>query len=304
MKRSTLITVIFLLLLVGGWYYVHNYTKLLSKDNTYYTYYDNVAGLQAAAPVYLQGVKVGRVKDIDLNHEQNIRVIFSIRKDIQLTQGTVALIGAGDLTGNKAVNLIPGPSTAIIAPDGFLTPGRDSTMIENFNAKITPIIHNGKTLLKTTDEGLAAFNKILIRGWGIKTQEDIRHIADRSANFARASGNANQGVQRLQDMINRLDSATSDPDKTIANTNESLNSSEKKTAEMAKRPTKQQVEDLNASIKKISDNLAKLSQNKMLSDRQGYVDAANSLDTLNRSMIEYKNDPPSPIKIFSSKKKK
>ena len=61
MKKSTLVWIIVLAIIAIGWYYVANHTRFFSKDNIYYGYYDDVRGLQEAAPVYLKGVKVGAV---------------------------------------------------------------------------------------------------------------------------------------------------------------------------------------------------------------------------------------------------
>ena len=84
MSQRTLISVSIVVIVVATWYYIHNYTALFNKDINYYAYYDDAKGLQPSSPVFLRGVKVGAVSDVELHSNQRIVVTFSIDKEVKI----------------------------------------------------------------------------------------------------------------------------------------------------------------------------------------------------------------------------
>ena len=69
-----------ILLFIFGYSFLKG-TNLLDKDRTFYVTYDNVQGLAKASPVTINGLMVGKVKDIVfLNQKGKLLVSFSIRK--------------------------------------------------------------------------------------------------------------------------------------------------------------------------------------------------------------------------------
>jgi hypothetical protein len=65
----------------------------------------------------------------------------------------------------------------------------------------------------------------------------------------------------------------------------------------------QDLEETRTAVNKLMTSISSLRQNKIVSDKASYVDAVNNMDTLKQSLEKYQKDPPSPIKIFSSKGK-
>lgn len=303
MNKRTILWVVVLLVVAAGWYYVKHYTNMLSREYHYYGYFDDVRGLQESSPVYYLGVKVGRVDKVDLHLKQQVKVDFAISQNVRLAAGTKAVISTGDVNGSKSVRLEPGGHSGFITPGGTLATDFDSSMSENFHAKITPMLHNGKVLLKSADSGLNDFNALVLGGWGHRTQSELARFNKVLGNFARTSGKANQRVQNLQGTITNLDSATAHPTSKINDMNKTLVNAEKKTAEASKKSLFADVEDLERSINKFSASVSKLRRNKLVSDTLPYQNASRSLDTLNRSVKDYMKDPPSPVRILSGKKK-
>ena len=87
--------------------------SLFSKGNTYVVLFDNVTGLSASSPVYVNGVKVGTVTSIDCDYTHPDKIVASVGLDEQLTlpQGTQAEI-VSDLLGNVRLELKLGDVTA------------------------------------------------------------------------------------------------------------------------------------------------------------------------------------------------
>ena len=75
--------------------------SMYSQGNNYLVVFDDVTGLSASSPVYVNGVKVGTVLSIDCDYNQPDRIVATVDLDKQLNipQGTTAEI-VSDLLGN------------------------------------------------------------------------------------------------------------------------------------------------------------------------------------------------------------
>lgn len=74
----------------------------IQQDVTYILYMkDSVTGLSIDSAVELNGVKVGNVKQIELNHRnpQVVEVLLDIDKNAPITRGTVATLNTRGITG-------------------------------------------------------------------------------------------------------------------------------------------------------------------------------------------------------------
>ena len=103
-----LLAVVALIALAVGFNFLRG-SNLLSSDRTYYAIYPKVDGLNVGAPVILNGIKVGQVKNLELQPENNnaIRASLELDKGIQLGDSTKAGL-SGSLLGSKTITLLLG----------------------------------------------------------------------------------------------------------------------------------------------------------------------------------------------------
>jgi len=82
--------------------------EVLSSKNSYYTIYDNCQGLSSASPVLLNGMPVGRVRNLQIlpNREHSVLVTFETQQDIKLTDTTKTRLISPSLLGGKAIALL------------------------------------------------------------------------------------------------------------------------------------------------------------------------------------------------------
>ena len=81
--------------------------NVLLKSNTYKVYYDYVDRMQVGTVVFINGVDVGSVADVELMNDANqtIKVILDLKPSINVPKNTVAAIVATGFMGGKAVML-------------------------------------------------------------------------------------------------------------------------------------------------------------------------------------------------------
>ncbi len=98
-------------------------TSVLESKVKYMAYFDNVQGLVTGSPVWIAGVEVGNVYDIEfVNYDSldQIQVKFRILKSVQnmITTDARAMIGTIGLIGDKYIEIIPGTLTNPVLREG------------------------------------------------------------------------------------------------------------------------------------------------------------------------------------------
>ena len=106
-----LLAVVALVALAIGFNFLRG-SNLLSSDRTYYAIYPKVDGLNVGAPVILNGIKVGQVKNLELQPENNnaIRASIELAKTVEVGDSTKAGL-SGSLLGSKTITLLLGPDS-------------------------------------------------------------------------------------------------------------------------------------------------------------------------------------------------
>lgn len=111
---------------------------LFSDDNLYKIEFTNVDGLSNSSPIFADGYRVGTVKGIEYNYENQGKIIVDVEIDkmLRLPLGTTAEISS-DLMGNTQVNLL---------------------LANNPRQRINP----GETIMGAIDEGAMGQMKAMI----------------------------------------------------------------------------------------------------------------------------------------------
>lgn len=306
MNKRTFITILVLVLLAAGCYYMYHYTAVFKKHNTYYSSFTKVSGLQESGPVLINGVKVGKVSEIEIGQDKNILITYSLKKDIKIPNGTIAKVINGDVSGTKAVKFHIGKEQGFIPIEGTIPTIPDTTMMEMFDAKITPMIKGGKFLLRTVDSSLYDIN-YLIRygGLGNKAQQHVKVFRKDFEDFAQTSKNISIQVDKLSNTISSLNKSISNSAQFNSDVNQKLTSGIAVTQNLSGKDYDSVLTQTAAAVTKLTTSLKKISnENKLFKDKNMYINANKQLDTANTSMQELIDNPPDIQLIGNEKKKK
>ncbi len=96
----------------------------LFSDNHYIltAKFESVSGLKKGAHVEMAGVKIGEVRSIALDPEEQIAVVeLRIRKETQLRDDAIASVKTAGLIGDKYINVSPGGSDKILREGDTIT---------------------------------------------------------------------------------------------------------------------------------------------------------------------------------------
>lgn len=96
--------------------------------------FNSVTGLKKGSTVEIAGVEVGKVLDISLSSYQ-AKVTMGIRRDVQLSDDTIASVRTKGIIGDMFVKLSPGGSGEIIEPGGALVETESAISLEELISK-------------------------------------------------------------------------------------------------------------------------------------------------------------------------
>lgn len=164
-SKETKIGAIFIvgaILLIWGYSFLKG-QDLLTRSRTFYAVYQNISGLGKANPVYINGMQVGQVTEIDFDPSMNGNIIIglTINQNFPIPKNSVAEILSTDLMGTKAVNLNLGSSSELALDGDTLTSKLAATITEQVEENIGPLKKRAEDILSSIDEILNNLNAVL-----------------------------------------------------------------------------------------------------------------------------------------------
>lgn len=150
--RVGLVSVLTFALVYWGFNFLKG-NSIFQTERIFYAVYDNVDGLTKARPINLNGLQIGRVKDIFLNPQASNQVIVKmiIDNDVDLPLDTKAEIYSQDFIGGKSVQLIPGKSTDLALTGDTLRSKIELTIKEAVNAQVAPLRAKAEDMIGSID---------------------------------------------------------------------------------------------------------------------------------------------------------
>ncbi len=299
--RVGLVSVLTFALIYWGFNFLKG-NSIFQTERIFYAVYDNVDGLTKARPINLNGLQIGRVKDIFLNPKASDQVIVEmvIDNDVTLSIDTKAEIYSQDLIGGKSVQLIQGKSLDMAQTGDTLRSIIELTIKEAVNAQVAPLRAKAEDMIGSIDTVLTlvqgflnedtrntfleAFSSIknsftllentlvVVNSSVSKTQVDFEAIM---ANIASITENLKKNGDNFDTIFNNVSSLTDSLSRMeFTKTFASLNNTLSMTEEM---------------LNKINTGEGTLGM--LVNDTALYYNLERSTDQLNKLLLDVKYNP-------------
>ncbi|MBP3298934.1 MAG: MCE family protein [Muribaculaceae bacterium] len=200
-----------------------NYLKginLFKPANFYYVNYDNIAGLDNAAPVTIDGYKVGQVREIEFNYDNpgKIKVTLALNENLKVPEDSYAVIEQGLLNGasivirlGKSRNMIPLGGEI----KGDVAKGMMDAVTQDIMPQVNDILPSVNALLVNLNQTAGNLNALSSHP---ALAASIARLSTITANITDLTASLNQslgsGVPALmhntQDITAKLDSVAAD----------------------------------------------------------------------------------------------
>lgn len=244
--KTGIFAIISIALFVLGYNFLKG-SQLLDSVSVYYVKYDNVAGLASSAPVTVNGMQVGKVRDVFLETKKGGKVVveFGIEKEFEFSKtSTIEIYSSGFIGGNNLA-VVPDYSSNDMAKPGDTIKGKlQAGIMDGLLEKFTPLEKSILASLAKLDLVLTDLDEVM----DDKTKSNLRHsIAGLNETIASFNGAAQKMDGLLTDNKEALDSTFVNLDKSMAN------------------------------FAKFSDSLAKMETGKMIAELQGTLAKLNKI---------------------------
>ena len=208
-----ILAVVCIFLLFFGFNYLKG-VNIFSSIHSFHGVYTNIHGLELQAPVYIRGYKVGQVDNIDYDftRDSSFTVDISIKRNINLPEGTrMALVSDGIMGGMAIELLLPAIEVASKEDIAYLPTGA------TIPTTVVPGLLDGlqESVIQPLSNTLASLDTILGQ---LETQLDNNHIESILANADLAVADLQTSSQQLKQVmshqvpsvVTKLDTTMSD----------------------------------------------------------------------------------------------
>ncbi|MGM9824990.1 MAG: MlaD family protein [Paludibacteraceae bacterium] len=214
-----ILAVVCIFLLFFGFNYLKG-VNIFSSIHSFHGVYTNIHGLELQAPVYIRGYKVGQVDNIDYDftRDSSFTVDISIKRNINLPEGTRMALVSDGIMGGMAIELIlptmgeaPQEELAYI-PTGATIP-----------TTIVPGLLDGlqESVIQPLSNTLASLDTLVGQ---LQAQLDNNHIESILANADLAVADLQTSSKQLKNVMNnqvpsvitKLDTTMSDLQQVVA----------------------------------------------------------------------------------------
>lgn len=192
--------------------------NIFSPTNSYHGTFPNLHGLEEQAAVFIRGYKVGQVDRLhyDFTRDSAFIVDISIRKDIDLPQGTVMALVSDGMLGGMAIELQLGTPTS----DPSLKGGESSIphgayLPTNYVPGLVESLQG--ELLAHVDDAVQNVDSLVA---ALRAQVEGDHIKNSLENVDRISGDLTSVSANLKHVMkNQVPKIVNNADTAIANLN-------------------------------------------------------------------------------------
>lgn len=146
-------------------YFGFNFLKgidFFSSSKKYYAFYENVDKLTESNQIYLNGLAVGRVSNIQIQQQRNrVLVELDISSEIVLTDSSIALLN-GELLGGRFIQLIVNQGGNVLRAKDTINSDVAKGIMDFFQQNAEPVATNLTITLRNLNtilEGLARNTK-------------------------------------------------------------------------------------------------------------------------------------------------
>lgn len=265
--------------------------NLFRPANFYIAVYENVEGLETAAPVMIDGYKVGQVREINFDYENpgKIEVLLAVNKQLHLPVDSKALIGSTLLSGSY-VEIKVGNSSEMLPIGGEIMSGTTPDLMASISNDVMPAV---SSMIPKIDSLLVSVNNLVADP---AITASIKNLETLTSNLSSTSKSLNAIMNRqVPDLLINAHSAVANLDTITANLSVLSNELNK----LPLQQTMQNVNSLTGNLVKFTGNLnnpnstlGELTQDSELYDKLNRLTA--DIDSL---IIDIKKNPKRYISI-------
>ena len=289
MKKEIKIGIYAVIILLCAWAGVRFLSGLdvLGRSRNYTAHYESVNGLQDAAAVVINGVKVGQVTGVAVNLEEGgVDVVLSVDSDFDIPTDSKAMMFSAGLMGGKSIEIKMGEANEYLENGDAIETGVTLDMFETLANELGDIKERVSVLLDNLNQTISGVDSL---------------IEDNSKNLTKTVANLNAVMTDLKksNIIGNIDGFCA----TLNQNGAKLDSIITDINSVTKALNEQQSgEKLAQAINEVNTLLAKINSGNgsignLVSDEKLYKELAQASQNLSLLLADLKENPKRYINV-------
>lgn len=270
---------------------------IFSQVNVLYTKFDTVEGLIRGSNVYLNGFKIGTVREMQyLVQEDSALITLNITENIQLPKGSMAQLASPDFLGSSTIRIIKSNSSESLEWGSYLKGIQKEGLLNTFTDRGTAISDSVAVTITLLNEKLRALDFL--------NQQSSNDIGSALSNVKQTSDYLLEAVTSNSDELTDMIGSAKRSLETIENISDSSRASIEqsiKNLELLSVEMSQLTRELSATSTTLNSVLEKMDRGEgslglLLNDPSLYENVDSLSYNLNELIKGIKEDPKRYLK--------
>jgi phospholipid/cholesterol/gamma-HCH transport system substrate-binding protein len=274
-----------------------------------YAVFPNVDKLVVSNPVFINGLQVGKVTNLQEKDKNmsGIVVTINLTKDLNIPRNSVATLSS-ELLSNTAINVFLGNGNDFIKEGDTIRTERSLALTDRLQKSIDPAINNINKTLLSLDDVLQKLNTILDPNTRNNLQGIIANLATSTRSLEQL---LNTETGMLAKSINNMHTITGNFARNGPKIDSTLNNLQVATDKLSKAKIAEAIESLQRTMSRLEAGIAKIDSKEgtvglLLNDRKLYDEVRLTNRSLTILLDDLRMNPKRYINIslFGQKDKK
>lgn len=289
MRKEIKIGIYTVVILLAAWAGIRFLSGLdiFGRTRNYTAHYEQVGGLQDAAAVVINGVKVGQVTGVELNKEEGgVDVTLSVNKEYDIPTDSKAMMFSAGLMGGKSIEIRLGKSNEFLKAGDKIECGVTLDMFDTLTQELGDIKERVTLLLDNLNQTVSGVDSLIDNNSRALTNT-IANLNGVMADLKRSNiiGNIDGFCATLNQNGEKLNGIVSDINSLTHSLNEQQ--SGKKLAEA--------INEVNTLLAKINSGSGTVGN--LVSDEKLYKQLAEASQNLSALLADLKENPKRYINV-------
>ncbi len=311
--KTGILVVIAIALFIYGFNFLKG-KDIFSSRRIFYAIYPEVAGLVESNPVEMNGLKVGRVKDIALfDTSGKIIVTISITdKKLNIPKNSVAKIISSDLLGAKAIQIIKSSEKTFAKENDTLVGVVEASLQESVNATIKPLKDKAEKLIGAIDSIITTVQTVMDKNARENLNKSFDNIKHALETFDKTSMRLDTMIASERYKISSIFSKVESISTNIANNNENISNAIKNFSAvsdtLAKANLSKTLANANSALNQFSGVMEKINKGEgsvgmLVHDDKLYKNLNASSASLDSLLNDMQLNPWRYFSLYGKKKR-
>ncbi|NGP88645.1 MlaD family protein [Fodinibius halophilus] len=185
---------------------------LFRQSKVVHSYFDRTDGLSPGNYIYINGVKVGSVKKLQLSNNDSVKVTMSFDLDVRLPKNSVAYLESSGLLNEKAIVVKRGDAKEELKYGGTMEGVYSGGMMETLKEEGEQLSEDVSESFGKLNELLEQLNKVVDKenqGKVDKVIEDVRSTSNDIATlFERKKSDLESSIGHARNFLANVDTVS------------------------------------------------------------------------------------------------